>query len=104
MSFESIHNFYERLVLKAISEYTLTDDESSNQDFLEDVACVALNNLPAKYVRYDVDLMFYMSGSEYEKIESSVTKAVKKAIDYVREHRTVRQTQKPARKRRQTGT
>ena len=88
MNFTGIHNFYETLVLEAISDSALTNDELNDTDFLEDVACVALNNLPAKYVRHDVDLMFYMTTSEYQHITSSTVHAVKKAIDYVRRHRS----------------
>jgi hypothetical protein len=85
--FESLHNFYETLVLKAIKDYSLFADELRDNDFLEDVACVALNHLPPKYVRYDVDLMFYMTSSEKEQVESAVNNAVKNAIEFVRKHR-----------------
>ncbi len=88
MNFTGIHNFYETLVLEAISDYALTDNERNDTDFLEDVACVALNNLPAKYVRHDVDLMFYMTTKEYEHITSATVHAVKRAIDYVRRYRS----------------
>ena len=86
MTFETIHNFYERLVLKTIEMCHLTDEERNNVDFLEDVACCALNRLPSKYVRYDVDLMFYMTAKEREHIEALTYSAVMKALDYVRSH------------------
>lgn len=86
MIFETIHNFYEKLVLEAIQNFALYANELNDIDFLEDVACCALNNLPAKYVRYDVDLMFYMTAKEKELIESATQNAVIKAISYVRQH------------------
>ncbi len=85
--FDTLHNFYERLVLKSISDYSLFSDELEDEDFLEDVACVALNKLPAKYVRHDVDLMFYMTPHEHEQLDNTVNNAVKTAIEYVRAHR-----------------
>ena len=85
--FDTLHNFYERLVLKSIADYSLFSDELEDQDFLEDVACMALNKLPAKYVRHDVDLMFYMTAREHEQLENTVNNAVKTAIEYVRAHR-----------------
>lgn len=101
MIFESLHNFYEKLVFEAIQNFSLYANELNDIDFLEDVACCALNNLPAKYVRYDVDLMFYMTAKEKELIESATQNAVIKAIEYVRRHRrneTENPTPKPSKK------
>jgi hypothetical protein len=42
-----------------------------------DVLCVALNNLPARYVRHDVDMMFYMTESE----RRDNTQAIEMALD-----------------------
>ncbi len=93
MTFETIHNFYEKLILKTIENVALYDHELSDDDFLEDVACCALNDLPAKYVRHDVDLMFYMTSNERDGIEDAAKNAVLKAIEYVRSHRRSPNTQ-----------
>ncbi len=85
MPFSDIHNYYEQLVFRHILESV---SEPLDENFLDDVACVALNHLPAKYVRHEVDMAFYMTSEERNKIESSVTIAVKNAIDYVSQHRT----------------
>ncbi len=84
MPFSSINNYYEQLVFKHILE---TVAEPIDENFLEDVACVALNHLPAKYVRHEVDMAFYMSRDERDKITAMVAIAVKNAIDYVSQHR-----------------
>lgn len=41
--------------------------EGSNvdSDYLSDVACVALNRLPARYIRHEVDMAFYMTQDGY---------------------------------------
>lgn len=87
MDIGSIHNYYESLV----GEYLINDalqGEEYNQDFLEDVACLALNHLPARYVRHDVDMAFFLTTREREKMQQQVTEAVLKAIDQVRhDHR-----------------
>ena len=82
MSFEGIHNYYEHLVLKLLQGMTL----DLNEDNLEDIACIALNQLPARYVRHNVDMIFYMTADEHEKMNMDVEKAVQTAIDYVKKH------------------
>lgn len=80
---DSIHNFYERLVIDAVHNHS--DRAKRDPDFLADVACVALNHLPPKYIRYDVDMTFFMSPQEQAEIKDKVVAAVKLAIDYVGE-------------------
>ena len=58
-----------------------------DQDYLEDVACVALNQLPARYVRHEVDLAFYMPVEERLEMERAVTQAVARAAELVNRHR-----------------
>ena len=45
-------------------------------ELLADVACVALNRLPARYVRHDVDLMFYLTEGERHAIELAMEEAL----------------------------
>lgn len=85
MPFDSIHNYYEPLVNEAIAK-TMEKGESLDSDAIEDVACVALNQLPARYVRHTVDMVYYMTIDEREKIEKEVAQAVKGAFALVRSH------------------
>lgn len=81
--FEAVHNYYEHLVYLHVRE-TLTEGEQRHPDrFLEDVACLALNQLPARYVRDDVDTGFFLSEGELEKMEVAVNEAVSRAIAIV---------------------
>jgi len=84
MSFSTINNYYEPLVFRHILD---SIPDPLDENFLEDVACVALNHLPAKYVRHEVDMAFYMSSDERNKIKADVTFAVQNAIEYVSQHR-----------------
>ena len=78
---DSIHNYYERLV---IDELTRTNERCrEDSDFLADTACVALNSLPPRYIRHDVDMTFFMSTQELAETRDKVTNAVKDAIVYV---------------------
>ena len=76
-----IHNYYERLVISLTKD--VLADEDDDTELLADVVCVALNHLPPRYVRHDVDASFYLSPQERVEIEERVGKAVKDAIEYV---------------------
>ena len=86
MNFEDIHNYYETLVTEYIMN-TLAKEEGMDQDFLKDVACLALNQLPARYVRHDVDMAFFLTTREREKMQSNIIEAVLDASRQVREIR-----------------
>lgn len=78
---DSIHNYYEQMVIEQI----LRSNERSNSDteFLADVACVALNRLPSRYVRHDVDMTFFLTPSEIDEMVDKVVHAVNEAVNYV---------------------
>ena len=87
MAFDNIHNYYEQLVLQRLSDMVQADFIDSDQNFLEDVACVALNQLPARYVRYDIDMVYYLTIKEREQMEYDVHKAVAAAVEFVTKHK-----------------
>ncbi len=78
---DTIHNYYERLVLE--QAVRSNDRAASDSDFLSDVACLALNRLPPRYVRYDVDMTFYLTPDELENMVDLVAKAVAEAVTYM---------------------
>lgn len=79
MEFENVHNYFEHLVFKHVRNRL----QDASTDFREDVACVALNNLPPRYVRQSVDLLFYMSIEESTEMEGRIEAAVAQAVEYV---------------------
>lgn len=80
--FTSLHNDYERqvvdLVLDLAEQYPLL-----KQDHLPDVACVALNRLPPRYIRHQVDLAFHMTEKERNDSEQLIHDAVVFAFEFV---------------------
>lgn len=88
--FEQIHNFYERLVFEEVSRRSEKHPEFTH-DMLADVACVALNRLPARYVRHDVDLMFYLTEKERHGIEQAMEDALGFGFRFVAERAAKRQ-------------
>jgi hypothetical protein len=47
-----------------------------------------LNRLPARYVRHDVDMMFYLTEQERHAIETALDDALKFGFDFVLERST----------------
>lgn len=78
---DSIHNYYEHLVLEEIPRQL--GDSRRGADFIADVACVALNHLPPRYIRHAVDMAFYLSPKESQEMEEKVTAAVRAALQFV---------------------
>jgi len=81
-NFEQVHNYYERLVFEEIVRRSAQYLDFT-ADMLVDVACVALNRLPARYVRHDVDLVFYLTEQERQAIELSMESAMDYAFAFV---------------------
>jgi competence protein ComFB len=80
-TYGSVHNYYERLVFEQLKR--ASDRAAADPNFMADVACVALNRLPPRYVRHDVDMTFFLSPVEYDEILDKVARAVNEAMNYV---------------------
>ncbi|OJF67426.1 competence protein ComFB [Alteromonas sp. V450] len=78
---DDIHNYYEHLVLERISKIGL--DKTKSPDYLADLCCLALNQVPPRYIRYEVDMAFYLPQSERNQMEMNVEHAISKAIRYL---------------------
>ncbi|MBI3772075.1 MAG: late competence development ComFB family protein [Gammaproteobacteria bacterium] len=87
MAFENIANYYEQLVFNEIKTTLKAMKRKADEDLMEDIACVALNRLPSRYVRHHVDLIFYLSAEEHAHIAQTVRNAVTEAIQFVDQHR-----------------
>jgi len=84
VDFESVHNYYERLVAQfIISEYG-GSELAQIPGALEDMACLALNQLPARYVRQSIDTAFYLEVAEQRQMIAAVEDAVHRAATFVR--------------------
>lgn len=82
---DQIHNYYELKVAEALEE--LAAPKGFSKDELIDLACLALNNLPCRYFRYEVDMVFYMSGHELDEIYNKARNAVSDAIRTLEAHK-----------------
>lgn len=79
----NITNYFEALVLDVLTRELAGTPKMGDMDYLEDVACVALNKLPARYVRHIVDARFYESSEELGRVYHVVEKRVAEAIRYI---------------------
>ncbi len=83
MRFDSIHNYYETLVVRELIQTFVDDIKDIDEDYIQDIACIALNMLPSRYVRHDVDMAFFLSTDERTEMDTAVTKSVFKAKIHV---------------------
>ena len=78
---DDIHNYYEKLVVEDITKRNL--ESTYSDDVMADLCCTVLNQLPARYIRYDVDMEFYLPQTERIKMEQQVQTAIDVAISPV---------------------
>ena len=86
MNFDGIYNYYERIVHEEVIKVLSAENSDYKIDDAEDIACLALNQLPAKYVRHSIDTVFFLVEGECENMNKAVVQAVKTAFDRVKSH------------------
>lgn len=87
MPIKQIYNYFEQKVAEEIQYRVKEEYPNCSADFLTDVACVALNRLPSRYIRYQVDMAFYMTQDELMHSNKLVADAVSDAFNFVINHR-----------------
>jgi Late competence development protein ComFB len=89
--FSSIRNHAERAVFDAVARGVAHfPGLAGRDDLLADVACVALNRLPPRYIRHTVDLAFYQTERERHDSERAVAEAVDFAFGFVQARAAMR--------------
>ena len=78
---DDIHNYYEKLTLDHIVELGL--DKDKDTEYLADLCCISLNLLPPRYIRYEVDMAFYLPQSERFEMQMKVREAVSRARQFL---------------------
>jgi hypothetical protein len=85
MDFASLTNFHERLVFDYIASDLLDRYPEQDEDFFLDVACYALNRLPGRYIRHEIDMVYFLGEEERAEIEDRVTRVVDDAAAFIQE-------------------
>ncbi len=90
-NFASVRNHNERAVFEAVlRQSTQYPGLQHSAELLEDVACVALNRLPPRYIRHEVDYVFYLSERERGDAERQIMEAVEYAFGFVQARTAMR--------------
>jgi hypothetical protein len=84
---DNIQNYYETLVLESLAKQIKDQEQDYDEDVLTDVLCIAINHLPPRYIRHEVDFLYYMSPIERKEIEEKAEKAVKDALAYIKNNK-----------------
>ncbi|MCG7545143.1 late competence development ComFB family protein [Pseudoalteromonas sp. MM17-2] len=92
---DDVHNYYEKLVLEEIDHQQL--QHMYDSDTLADLCCTVLNQLPPRYIRFDVDMAFYLSTAEAEQMQEKVEAAVKVALSLIAKRGSHAQTREQSR-------
>lgn len=91
VDFSSVRNFHERAVFEAVvSNASRYPGLAGDAELLADVACVALNRMPSRYMRHEVDFAFYQSDKERAEIEHQLGEAVEFAFGFVQARTAMR--------------
>jgi len=91
VDFASVSNHNERAVYQAVKQQAAAHPGLvGNRELLADVACVALNRLPPRYIRHEVDYVFYLSERERADNERQIADAVEYAFGFVQARTAMR--------------
>lgn len=89
--FASVCNHNERAVFEAVQDHAYRYPGVANDaELLADVACVALNRLAPRYIRHEVDFVFYLSDRERVDNERQLLEAVEYAFGFVQARTAMR--------------
>jgi hypothetical protein len=91
VDFASVSNHNERAVYQAVNRQAASYPGLANRpELLADVACVALNRMPPRYIRHEVDYVFYLSERERADNERQIADAVEYAFGFVQARTAMR--------------
>ncbi|MCH1919327.1 late competence development ComFB family protein [Shewanella sp. A3A] len=77
-----IRNYYEVMLMEILSEEGLLDELP--EDYMSDLACVTLNQLPVRYVHHLVDTYFYEDTNEQQQMRNEIYEALEKSRAFLK--------------------
>ena len=83
MNFASLYNYYEHLVFEYISKHLVPKYPDQDEDFFLDVACYSLTRLPARYIRHEIDMIYYLAPGENEEMQKRIEQTVDDAAVFI---------------------
>ena len=82
-SLSGVQNYYERLVFELMDETLVKKYPDMDDDFFLDVACYALTRLPARYMRHEIDMAYYLAPGERTEMLGQVENALVAAANFI---------------------
>jgi len=86
MNFNNVANTYEHAVFDEVLRLLNERENEFSEDQAEDIACLALNELPSHYVRHSVDNAYFQTKDESRDMAKLVALAVENAYIKVQQH------------------
>ena len=83
MNFASLYNYYEHLVFDYIGQELVERYADREEEFFLDVACYSLTRLPSRYIRHEIDMIYYLAPGEQEEMEKRVRQTVDAAAEFI---------------------
>ncbi|MBW8182278.1 late competence development ComFB family protein [Shewanella nanhaiensis] len=77
-----VRNYYEVLLMELLSDEGLIDELP--EEYLADLCCVTLNQLPVRYIRHLVDTHFFEDYAELEQMRSEIQTALEKSRAFLK--------------------
>jgi hypothetical protein len=77
-----IRNYYEVLLMEMLRDEGLIDELS--EEYLADLCCVTLNQLPVRYVRHLVDTYFFEDFSELQSMKREIQHSLERARTFLK--------------------
>ncbi len=89
--FTSVRNYNEQAVFDAVLRHAEAYPGLAHKpELLADVACVALNRMPPRYIRHEVDYVFYLSEQERSESERLLMDSVDYAFGFIQARTAMR--------------
>ncbi|MFB2680254.1 late competence development ComFB family protein [Shewanella mangrovisoli] len=89
-----IRNYYEVLLMEMLSDEGLMDELP--EDYLADLCCVTLNQLPVRYIRHLVDTYFFEDYNELQEMKREIQAALEKSRAFLKQNLQKRMLQEEA--------
>lgn len=75
-------NYYEVLLLEILRDEGLMDELP--EDYLADLCCVTLNQLPVRYIRHLVDTYFFEDYNELKQMKNEISTALERSRAFLK--------------------
>ncbi len=82
-SLSGLQNYYERLVFEFVNDMLIDQYSDMDDEFFLDVACYALTRLPARYMRHEIDMAYYLAPGERTEMQGQVEVALLSAAEFI---------------------